>query len=194
MRKLLVLVIATFVVFGFTSTAQAFESKSMVRTNGVDAFAAWSSEDEGIFTDSWLEVVETQSGTDVMFFTCDWWVEGEDFFSSCKDGYLFTTDDVFSVDKKLNTATLSVESFELWDWEAGTSEIVTLEATWNGTSDLMRGSVNVIWKFGNLMEKFSDRSTMRDATASASVNGESLGDSMYGGIVQFRTMDMFMVK
>src|SRR3989344_2242084 len=193
MRKLLILIIATFVVFGFSATAQAFEYKSMMRMNGVAAFADWYSEDEGTSIYSYLQVVETKSGTDVMFFTCTEWVEGDENFSSCKDGYLFTTDDVFSVDKKLNTATLSVADLELWDWNAGTFEFVTLEAVWNGTGDLMKGSFKVVDKFDNVTQKFSDRSTMRDAMANAEVGGMDLGDSVYGGIAQFRDMEIFMV-
>ena len=83
---------------------------------------------------------------------------------------------------------------ELWDWEAGTSEIVPLEATWNGTGDLVKGSFRVISKFGDEMLKFSSRSTMRDAVANTEVGGMNLGDSAYGGIAQFRDMEMFMVK
>ena len=103
MRKSFAIIFALAVLLSMAMGAQALESKTMERHNGASASADWSETNGDITTYTYLFVTETDDGTDIYVST---YTYGPDFWSD-KSGSMFTEDDVFSIDKKLNSASLS---------------------------------------------------------------------------------------
>ncbi|MBI3963488.1 MAG: hypothetical protein HY341_00655 [Candidatus Kerfeldbacteria bacterium] len=190
MKKFSVILMAAAVLVTLASPALALDAKVMTRTNGTAGFAVWSEMDGDVFNDTFLQAVETNMGTEVFVAQCWFNVVTEE--GSCKDGYRMTSDDVFSVSKKLTSATLMPVDVEVYDWMTDTFETVTVSATWNGTGDLERGSLHVRERFGDTSFRYSERSTFRAGESVAMWNATDLGPSMDAGLVQFRSMNVFM--
>ena len=107
---------------------------------------------------------------------------------------MFTEDDVFSIDKKLNSASLSEVQIDVYDWNTGVSETLTVNADWIGKGDVSRSSSKSISKSGNYVWKSSDSSKYRDASATGSINGLDLGISSYASLSNFKNAYISMDK
>ncbi|MFH0952080.1 MAG: hypothetical protein V1838_02710 [Patescibacteria group bacterium] len=192
MKKTMVITLALLVSFMLAGGASAMQYKSMTRTNGTAAYAEWFSENDDYSSDTYLEVDKTEYGTDVYYGSCTYIYDTDEYF--CRDGYYFTTDNIFTIDKKLKTATLSEVTIELWDWDTWETEMIIVGAVWTGTGDLEKGKINFHSQFGNFSSKYRETSNYRDATATATVNGEATGTSDFGGMVNFRSAEFMMEK
>lgn len=123
---------------------------------------------------------------------CTYNIMGDTY--SCKAGYKDTTEKVVNIDKKLNSAKLSPVDITLYDWDTGTAETVSLKAEWTGIGDVRKSSYKSMDKYGNYVSKFSSGSSIRDAVATASINGQPFGTSDYGVLIAFKYASMTMVK
>jgi hypothetical protein len=190
MRKLYTALITLVVLLSTAMSVQALESKTISRTNGASASASWNEINGDITTSKYLSVTETDDGTDIYLEIYTW---GPDYWSE-KSGYLFTQDDVFSIDKKLNSASLSEVPIEVYNWETGESETMTANADWIGKSDLSRGSSSSISRSGDYVWKSSDSSKYRDASVTGSMNGLDLETSSYASLSSFKSAYISMEK
>jgi hypothetical protein len=198
MKKLFTGMFVLMVLLSLTISAEAFDSKSTYRTNGMAAYADWFEETDGVYT--YINVMETDDGTDISVGIYSYDENTGD--GSSKWGYMFTQEDVFTIDKKLNSATLSPVDIELYayiydsntDTYTETVETVTIEAQWTGEGDIIKSISKYISKYDDFMWKFSDNTLSRKASATGSIKDVYLGPSDYGELVKFNRVSMDMNK
>ncbi len=184
MKKSYTVVFALMVLLSMTMSAAALEFKQKTLNNGDAGFASWS---DGSTSTS-LSVFETQGETDIFVDICT------ADFTSCKFGFIFTQENVFDVDKKLTTATLFPVKIDLFDFNTGTVETVTIQAQWTGVGDLTKSSFTLKSKSGDFTAKFSDDTLMRDASATGSINGQELGTSQKAQLLKFKDVSIITIK
>ena len=184
------LLFARVVLLSMAMSVQALESKTLSRANGASASAGWNEINGDITTSKYLSITETDDGTDIYLEIYTW---GPDYWSE-KSGYLFTQDDVFSIDKKLNSASLSEVPIEIYDWDTGEAETMTVNADWIGKDDILRGSSSSISKSEDYVWKSSDSSRYRDSSVTACMNGLDLGTSSYASLSSFKSAYISMEK
>jgi len=121
---------------------------------------------------------------------------------SDKSGGIYTQDDVFSMDKKLNSASLSDVQIEVYSWyvdETGEyyetePETVTVSADWTGTGDITKSSYTSMSRDGDYVWRSSSSSSYRSAIATGSINGNDLGSSNSATLIKFKQAYMDMKK
>jgi hypothetical protein len=201
MRKILTSVLAIMVLLSLAVSAEAFDSKSIYRYEGMGAYAVWSESTDGVSSDKLIQVMETDDGTDILVYC--WTYDENTGVWSDKWGYLFTQEDVFRINKNLNSATLSPVEIEVttcvYEPDTGTypctyGETVTIAAQWTGEGDLIKSSSKSIFRYDDFMSKYSDNSMFREATATGSVDEQELGPSDFGELVKFKSVSMSMEK
>jgi hypothetical protein len=197
MRKLYGAAFALIVLLSVTMSAIALTSKTIYRQNGESAYADWMEMiTENLTTDTYLAVTQSDVGTDFYLSICTYDMMGN---GSCKYGYRFIQDNILSIDKKLDSASLDAVQIDLYQWNcdengfcwetpAGTA---TIQAQWTGTGDIQKGSYKWMSRYNDYMEKGSSSSRSRDATATGSIvidsDSRDLGPSNYGGLATFHT-------
>ena len=189
--KKLGIVIAFLVLLSMTISATALMSKSITRDNGVSAYGWWSETTDNGYKYTNLAVMENDKGTDVFVSTCNFDNEGN---GGCRDGSAFTTDDVFTVDKKLNSATLSTVNVDMFDWNTGEMTTVPVQASWTSDGDLIRSNSRSISKSSDFTLKFSGKLNYKNAIVTATLDGTDLGTSSYAEIDQFNNAYMSIEK
>ena len=192
MKKLNILVFALMVLLSVTISATALDYKTINRQDGVSAYAGWADTNGDVSTYTDLFVMKTDDGADIGVSICTY--DTATGISSCKSGYKFTKDNVFSIDQKLNSASLSEVDIEVYDWNTGTLETLRVKADWTGTGDVTKGSFKYMSKYGDYTMKSSSSSVSREATATGSINGNDLGTSDLGGLAKFKSAYMEMKK
>lgn len=184
MKKIYTIGFALVVMLSMIMSAAALEFKTITRQSGEAAVAGWSTPDGSTFTG--LQAVKTKDGTDIFVFIST--------PTSFKFGSTSTQEDVFSINKKLTTATLSPVQLDLFDYNTGGVETITVQAQWTGKGDLIRNSFKFMSKSGEFVAKFSDSSTIREATATGSINDDDLGTSDFAELIAFKSASMQMIK
>ena len=192
MKKLFTGVFVLMVLLSLAISAEAFESKEIYRDEGMAAYASWYEYSDGVNTEKFIQATKSNDGTDIFVYI--WTYDENTGDWSDKWGYMFTQEDVFEIDKKLESATLSPVDIELFDWNTGTVETITIAAQWTGEGDVMKSSFKHISKYDDFMSKYSDKSSFREATATGSINDEDLGTSDYGELIKFKSVSMYMEK
>ncbi len=199
MKKLYTLVFAFMVLLSMTMSVEALEYKTINRQNGVSAYADWTDTNGDISTYTDLFVTKTDDGTDIGVSICTNDMKTGNW--SCKSGNRFTQDNVFSIDKDLDSASLNAVEIDLYEWycdENGCwetpAESTTIQANWVGTGDKTKGSFRYASKYGDYIMKGSSSSISREATARGSINGNGLGESDFGGLAKFKSAYMDMKK
>lgn len=194
MKKLYTTAFALLVMLSMIMSATALQYKTIYRQNGVSAYADWSETNGDISTYTDLFVTKTDDGTDIYLSICTY--NMATYYWSCKSGYKFTTDNVFSMEGKgkLNSASLSEVNIDVYDWEIGTIETLNVKTDWTGTGDVAKGSFKYMSKYGDYMMKGSGSSVYRGATAIGSINGDDLGTSAFAGLSMFKSAYMEMKK
>lgn len=193
MKKSYTLLLTLVVLLSTAMSVQALESKTIERHNGASASANWDEVNGDIITSKYLSVTETKDGTDICLDIYTWDSSNGNFLSD-KWGYICTQDDVFTIDKKLNSASLSNVEIEVYDWNTGESETLTVNADWTGRDSISRDSYTSKSQNGNYVWKSSDIYKFRDASATASINGQDLGASSYASLSNFKSAYMSMEK
>jgi hypothetical protein len=199
MKKIYMLALAFMVLFSMTMSVEALQQKTINRQNGVSAYADWTKTTGDLTTDTLLSVTQSDIGTDIWMYICTYDITGN---GSCKSGEIITQENVFSMDKKLDSASLKAVQIELSEWicdengmclqtPAGTANI---EATWTAIGKVSTGSYKWMSKDGNYIAKGSSSSSSRMATAQGTLNNEDLGTSAFGGMAKFKSVDMQMIK
>ncbi len=191
MRKIYTLGFVLMVLLSMTMSAAALESKTIFRQSGVAAVASWSDETPDGTTFTGLAADETNDGTDVFVFI--------DTPTTFKFGSIFTQEDVFDINNKLTTATLSPVQMNLSVFNSSTEEFIgeetiTIQAQWTGVGDLTKNSFKFMSKSDEFTAKFSDSSTIRDASATGSINSQELGTSDFAELIKFKSASMTMEK
>lgn len=199
MRKSHTIIFALIALLSMTMSVQALESKEIVRQNGAYASADWVETNDGVTTYTCLSVTETNDGTDI--YVSMWTYDEVTGDSSDKYGYMFTEDDVFSIDKKLNSASLSEVEIVVDEWyynemgeytyETGT---MTVGADWIGIGDTSRGSYKYVSKDGDYVFRSTENSLFREATVTGLIDGINLGSQSSASLVKFKTASMNMKK
>lgn len=190
LRKPYVILFALLVLLSTVMSVQALESKTTERHNGASASASWDEINGDITTTKYISVTESDYGTDIYLEIYTW----GPCSSSGKTGYFSTQDDVFSINKNLNSASLSDVQIDVCDWNTGVSETMTVNADWIGKGDVSRSSSKSISKSGNYVWKSGDSSKYRDASATGSINGLDLGISSYASLSNFKNAYISMTK
>lgn len=190
MKKLFSMLLTLVVLLSTTTSVEALESKTLERHNGASAYAEWYETHDNATTYTYLSVTETNDGTDIYVST---YTYGPDYWSE-QWGYMFTEDDVFSVDKKLNSASLSEVEIDVNNWYTGETDTLAVKANWIGVGDISRGSSSYSSRNGNYIWKGSDSSTSREASATASIDGLSLKTSSSASLSNFKSAYMSMEK
>jgi hypothetical protein len=180
--------------FLMTTPAYAVSTKDkvIVRDQGTGGFAVWtdiSVEVPGVGTvvGAAVRVFETETGTDI-FVGLD--TEEGNF----ANGFTTIDQNVFDASKKLTSATLSPVTIEVSVFDAfgnfiGTAEI-TIQATWEGTGDVLTDKFNEHIKFDKFSDKFKGSSHEREAIAEGSINNVNLGTSDFAGLFAFKRVEM----
>ncbi len=182
MKKTYTIVFALMVLLAMAMSAEALESKTMTRQSGDSAFASWSTN----MSYAYLSVTETNNGTNIYVYTCD--------FSGCRSGIGFTQDDVLTMNKKQETATLSLVNFQLFNYNTGTVETVNIQVQWEGVGDVSKDRYTSTSKSGDFTYKSSSDSIYRAATATGSIGDIDLGTTNYSDLVEFKSATMTMNK
>jgi hypothetical protein len=201
MRKLYTIIFALTVLLSASVSVNAMEYKEVSRQNGVYAFADWTETNSDVTTYTYLSVDETDDWTHIYVSTYTY--NSETGYSSEKWGSVDTQDNIFSIDKKLNSASLSQVEIPVEEWyydetedcymskEAGT---LTVKADWTGVGDLSKGSFKYTSKEGDSVFRSTENSLSREASVTGSVNGSDLGSQYYAGMVSFKSASMSMQK
>jgi hypothetical protein len=199
MRKSYTILFALIVLLSTAMSVEALESKSMARYNGAYAYADWTETNGDVTTYTYLSVTETDDGTDV--YVSVWTYNEMTGESSDKYGYICTEDDVFNIDKKLNSASLSEVEIELYEWyydETGeyyiTEGTLTVKADWTGIGDVSKGSSRYVSRDGDYVFRSAENSLSRGASVTGSINGSNLGSEYYASMVSFKSASMNMEK
>ena len=192
MKKLVTGLFVLMVLLSLAISAEAFESKSIYRDEGVAAYASWSEYTDGVHTDKFIQATTSNDGTDI--YVSIWTYDENTGDWSDKWGYMFTQENVFKINNKLKSATLSPVEIELYDWNMGTVETINIAAQWTCAGDVTESSYKYISKYDDFMSKYSDKSSFREATATGSINDEDLGTSDYGELIKFKSVSMYMEK
>jgi len=192
MKKLFAGVLMFMVLLSLAISAEAFESKEIIREEGMAAYAVWSEYTDGVYTDKFIQATTSNDGTDIFVYV--WTYDENTGVWSDKFGHMFTQEDVFEIDNKLESATLSPVEIEVYDWNTGTVETITIAAQWTGEGDVIKSKSKYISKYDDFMSKYSDNSMFREATATGSINGEDLGTSDFGELIKFKSVSMYMEK
>jgi len=190
MRKIYTMLFTLIVLLSMTMSAEALGSKTIERHSGESAYAGWTEVNGDITTSKYLSVTETNAGTDVYLDIYTW---GPDYWSG-ESGYMFTKDDVFSIDKKLNSASLSQVDITVNDWNTGEQKTLAVKADWTGKGDVSTGSYTSKSKSGNYVMRTSDSSSYREASVKGIIdNFDIVGDS-YASMSKFKSAYMSMEK
>ena len=200
MKKLFTGVFVLMVLLSLTISAEAFDSKSIYRNEGMAAYAGWSEYTDGVDTYTSIQATTSNDGTDI--YVGIWTYNENTGVWSDMWGYMFTQEDVFTIDKKLESATLSPVDIELnacvYDSDAETyictGETLTIAAQWTGEGNFMKSSSMSIFRDNDYFSKYSDKSSFREATATGSINEVDLGPSDYGELVKFKSVYTSMEK
>lgn len=190
MRKLYTILSAFVVLLLMAMSVEALECKTLERHNGASASASWTETKGDLTTDTFLSVIETNDGTDVYLDIYTW---GPDSWSE-KSGYMFTKDDIFSMDKKLNSASLSEVTINVNDWNTGQTEPLTVKADWTGKGDISTSSYTSRSKSGDYVMRTSDSSSYREASVKGSINNYDLGVNYYASLSKFKSAYISMEK
>jgi hypothetical protein len=200
MKKIYMLALTFMVLFSMTMGVEALQQKTINRQNGESAYADWTKTTGDLTTETLLSVTQSNIGTDISMSICTYdYITGN---GSCKSGYMFTQDNVFSMDKKLDSASLKAVTIELSEWTcdntgmclqtpAGTA---TIDATWTATGKVSTSSYKWQSKDGNYIAKGSSSSSSRLATAQGTLNNDKLGTSSFGGMAKFKSVGITMTK
>jgi hypothetical protein len=196
MKKLFTSLFVLMVLLSLSISAEAFDSKSIYRTNGMAASASWFENTDSVDSGTFINVMETDDGTDI--YVDIWTYDKAAEVWSDKWGYLFTQEDVFTIDKKLESATLVPVDIVLYGYDSNTDtsteETMTIAAQWTGEDDVIKSSSKYIFKYDNFISKYSDNSMFREATATGSINNDDLGPSDFGELIKFKSVSMDMEK
>lgn len=193
MKKIFSVTFGLIVLLSLAMSVQALESKTITRNNGLSASAAWTEANGNIITDSYLSAIKTNDGTDISLDIYTWDSSNGNFLNE-KSGYMFTKDDVFSVDKKLNSASLSKVDVEVINWETGETEILPVKADWVGQGAVSTGSFRSTSKDGDITFRSSDSSSYRGASVTGNINNCDLGVNSNGVLIKFKSASMTMEK
>jgi hypothetical protein len=191
------LVASTTAVNAFLMTAKPAyaapaKDKVIVRNQGIEAYATWNDisvevPDVGTVVLASIEVIESQAGTDLLvnLFT----EEGNQ-----ASGFTTIAQDVLEVDNKLASATLSPVEIQVTIFDEflniiGTAE-VTVQATWEGTGDILSQNTKNKIEFGEISGKFKGSTQGRAATAEGSIDNTDLGTTSNALLVVFKQMEM----
>ena len=197
MKKIYMLALVFMVLFSMTMSVEALQQKTMNRQNGVSVYAEWIKNSSiDMMSDTFLSVTQSDVGTDIYLSICTSTFVGP----SCKSG-MVTQDNVFSMDKKLDSASLKAVQIQLSEWncdDTGCWETpdgtATIEANWTGTGKVSQDSYKWTSKNGDYIAKGSSSSSSRTATAQGTLNNEKIGTSNFGGMAKFKSMNIEIIK
>ncbi len=194
MRKIFSVTFALIVLLSLATSVQALESKTIQRDNGASASAWWSKTDGYLITDTYLSATKSNDGTDIYLGNYTWDTTTGETVND-EYGYLFTTDDVFSIDKKLNSASLSEVPINVYNWYTGEMETLKVTDDWAGTGEVQKGSYTDVSTNGDYRFKSASSSNYRTATVAGSINNNDLGQTDYnGGLSTFKSAYINMEK
>ena len=193
MRKVFSVTFALIVLLCLATSVQALQSKTIQRDNGASASASWSKTNGDLITNNYLSVTKSNAGTDIYLDVYTWDSTNGNFVNE-KSGYMFTKDNVFSIDKKLNSASLSNVDVEVYNWDTDKTEILPVMADWSGTGDVSTGSSSYASTDGDYRFRSTSSSSYRDASATGSINNNDLGQSNYGSLNSFKNAYIDMMK
>lgn len=198
MRKLRTLIFALIVLLLTAMSVQALQYKTIERYSGASASADWVETNGDTTIYKYISVSKTNDFTDIYL---EIYTSGPDYWGY-DSGYLCTDENVFKIDKKLNSASLSNVDINLYGGyydedgyyipdDGGT---VTVSADWIGKGDISTDSSISRSQSGNFFWKSSSSSKYRDASAIGSINGLDLGASSYASLYSFKSASMTMEK
>lgn len=184
-----------------TVGVSALEYKSMSRHSGSSsAYASWtwpiSDPGQPIVGSGYmnLEVNQTDDETRVSVNLSINMPDGTYMYGY---GTLYTAADVFQVNGKLNSASLSAVTFDLYGYGWPTyPQTVTVSAEWTGSGDLYTQSSTQKWSVGDTSYKSTTDTSSRPATASGTITlpGVSLKVSQNAHLNSFTSSEMRMEK
>ena len=194
MKKSFIVAFALVILLSMAMGTQALASKTIERNNGESASASWTETDGNMVTDTYLSATKTNEGTDVYveIWTRD--ITNDNYWAG-KSGYIFTKDNIFSMDRKLNSASLSEVKLEVHDWKTDEKEPLTVRADWTGIGGVSKGSVKSSSTGGDYTFRSSESSTYREALVKGSINNCDMGEkNPVGTLVKFKSALMSMEK
>lgn len=195
MRKLYTIFFTLLVLLSMTMSVQALDYKSLSRSNDASASASWTKTYDNATTYTYLSITDTDDGTDIYVYTYTYDTSDPYWYSySYKSGCLFTKDQVFKIDKKLNSASLSEVKIDLNDWNNGTTETVNIKADWTGEGDISTGSYKSSSTQDDYIWKSTSSSSHRQASATGSINNSDLGTSSYAWMSSSESVSTSMEK
>ena len=193
MKKSFVVTFALIVLLSMAMSVQALESKTIERNNGESAFTSWTETNGNMVTDTYLSITKTNDGTDIYVDIYTWDTSDGNYWVE-KSGSMFTKDDVFSIDKKLNSASLSEVKLEVYNWDTNEMIPLTVKADWTGVGDVSKGIFRSSSRDGDYTFRSSDSSSYRGASVTGSINNCDFGVNSYGNLVKFKSAYMNMEK
>lgn len=107
---------------------------------------------------------------------------------------MFTKDDVFSIDKKLNSASLSQVDITVNDWNTGEPKTLAVKADWTGKGDVSTGSYTSRSKSGDYVMRISDSSSYREASVKGIIDNFDIVGNSYASMSKFKSAYMSMEK
>lgn len=196
MKKVVSVAFALIVLLSLATSVQALESKTMQRSNGGSAWASWTKTDGNLITNSYLSVSKCNDGTDI-YFSTDTWDTTTGYTVDSKSGYTFTTDNVFTINNKLNSASLTeipITVYNWYNWYTPETETLIVTADWVGTGEVEKGSSTYTSTNGDYRFKSTSNSNYRTATSIGNVNNIDLGQNTGGSLLNFKSAYIEMQK
>ncbi|MDY9925498.1 hypothetical protein [Methanosarcina sp.] len=201
MKKIYAFTCALIVLLTMAMSAEALEYKTISRSNGEAANAYWTETNGDINTETYLYVTESNGRTDISLYIYTY--DMTTYTLSEMSGYLCTQDNVFNMNNKLNSASLSdvqIEVYESYYDEmegyytsiyAGT---LTVSVDWTGIGNTIKSSYKSTSKDGDYVWRSSDSSSHRSAIATGLINGDDLGSSDSATLNKFKQAYIDMKK
>jgi hypothetical protein len=196
MKKLYTFSIGLIVLLLMAASASA-ASDSKTSGSGADGYATWDfTNDDGQSMYAYIDVYEEPDGNTTIYLGFSYY-DADDVYHSFW-GDMTTTEDVFTVDKRLASASLSEVSIDgnYYTEEAGSSiGTATITADWTGVEDIAKITYTV--KDGTF---YSVKGTSRDAIATGSIidpeGNELIGDESteYAYIELFNFLEIIRKK
>lgn len=188
-------------------TVTAFSAEAatnvVVRNNGMSASASLNTETGGLITNAYVSVTKGNDGTyvDIVKSISD--VNWNLLYIAYGQKFIQPGTDVFSMDKKLNKASLVLPSMDFtvqicdpvtYQCSTETQVWKNINVQWTGTGTVNTGSYKFTSSDGTYSIKYSDKSSYRFASATGSIDGVALGVFNYASMGIYKSAQITKQK
>lgn len=196
LRKVsLIISLLAILLVPFGQTAKAATFHDQFRTNGTGALAEWDTMNGTLEHYTFVLADKSDQGLMVMVQMCDAdWTDPINPIITCQWGTAAPASNSFSMDKKMNSASLVTTPVDLFDDFGNFVKTSNVQVTWTGLDTPVRSSDHIVSKFGTFREVFRDKQTLRNAGAVGTMDGSTISGFMDGVMAKYKVADFLSIK